>query len=81
MSLRDLARDLYRAQRRVVQLERRLPALDPARQPARIPADRLPAAEIELLTSQLAEARAEMEQLRRILDGHKANAPSQARKF
>lgn len=76
MSLRDLARELYRAQRRVAQLERRLPVVDPVRQPARIPIDRLPTTAIEELASQLAEARAEVELLRRILDGHKANAPT-----
>ena len=60
MSLKDIARDLYHAQQAVEALEKELAAA--------------PVEEEVLVKARLAEARAELQQLRNILAGRKKSA-------
>ena len=81
MSLRDLARELYRAQRKVTKLERLLlPATPGLQADDGIPVRRVSQEEADRLLALIAEARAEVLQLRRILDGHK-NTETAPRRF
>jgi hypothetical protein len=61
MSLRDLARELYRAQQEVERLEKLLLSATPEE-------------ELEI-QSELQDARAERQQLQKIIDGRKDSAP------
>lgn len=61
MSLRDLARELYRAQQQVERLEKLLLAATPE--------------EEMTIQSELQDARAERRQLQKIIDGRKDSAP------
>ncbi|MFH1020408.1 MAG: hypothetical protein V1782_07335 [Pseudomonadota bacterium] len=61
MSLRDLARELYRAQQQVERLEKLLLSATPE--------------EEATIQSELQEARAERRQLQKIIDGRKDSAP------
>ena len=65
MSLRDLARELYRAQQEVERLEKLLLSATPEE-------------ELEI-QSELQDARAERQQLQKIIDGRKDSAPLQRR--
>jgi 5-bromo-4-chloroindolyl phosphate hydrolysis protein len=62
MSLRDLARELYRAKQQVEQLEKLL-------------LSGLPEEEEMKIRSELEEARAERRQLQKIIDGRKDSSP------
>jgi len=62
MSLRDLARELYRAKQQVEQLEKLL-------------LSELPEEEEMKIRSELEEARAERRQLQKIIDGRKDSSP------
>lgn len=66
MSLRDLARELYRAQQQVERLERLLLSATPA--------------EETVIQCELQDARAERLQLQKMIDGRKDSSPL-ARKF
>lgn len=61
MSLRDLARELYRAQQQVERLEKLLLSATPE--------------EEMIIQSELQDARAERQQLQKIIDGRKDSAP------
>lgn len=61
MSLRDLARELYRAQQQVARLEKLLLSATPEEEPA--------------IEGELQEARAERRQLQKIIDGRKDSSP------
>ena len=61
MSLRDLARELYRAQQQVERLEKLLLSAAPE--------------EEMTIQSELQDARAERQQLQKIIDGRKDSAP------
>lgn len=61
MSLRDLARELYRAQQQVERLEKLLLSATPE--------------EEMIIQSELQDARAERRQLQKIIDGRKDSAP------
>ena len=62
MSLRDLARELYRAKQQVEQLEKLL-------------LSELPEEEEMKVRGELEEARAERRQLQKIIDGRKDSSP------
>lgn len=61
MSLRDLARELYRAQQQVERLEKLLLSASPE--------------EALAIQGELQDARAERLQLQKIIDGHKDSSP------
>ena len=61
MSLRDLARELYRAQQQVERLEKLLLSATPE--------------EETIIQGELQDARAERRQLQKIIDGRKDSAP------
>lgn len=61
MSLRDLARELYRAQQQVERLEKLLLSATPEEEAA--------------IEGELQEARAERRQLQKIIDGRKDSSP------
>ena len=61
MSLRDLARELYRAQQEVERLEKLLLSATPG--------------EEMIIQGELQDARAERRQLQKIIDGRKDSAP------
>ena len=61
MSLRDLARELYRAQQQVERLEKLLPSASPEEDMA--------------IQGELQDARAERLQLQKIIDGRKDSSP------
>jgi hypothetical protein len=61
MSLKDLARDLYRAQKQVERLEKLLLSATPEEEPA--------------IQGKLRDARAERLQLQKMIDGRKDSSP------
>lgn len=60
MSIRAIARDLYKAQQNVERLEQAIQAAHPAKQ--------------EPLTGELRQARKELEMIKRILEGEKESS-------
>ena len=61
MSIRDLARELYRAQQQVEQLGKQLLSAMPQEETA--------------IQCELRDARAERQQLQKMIDGHKDSSP------
>jgi len=61
MSIRDLARELYRAQQQVERLEKLLLSATPEEEAA--------------LQCELQDARAERQQLQKMINGHKDSSP------